>query len=224
MNMDTSSKRLRAKLDMAYPVLSAHAEQIWSSPSICELYPVYLHTMHMIVRSAVPLMECALEQAHLRGFSDKVAIGLASYLIQHIKEEAGHDKWLLEDLETIGFDSEDILKQIPSPQVATLVGAQYYWVHHHHPIALLGHITAIESYHPPTGFSKRLHELTGYPKEAFRTISQHEILDVHHKYELYQMIDELPLEPEHEKMMGISALHTIQAQIDVLIKIYGNSA
>jgi hypothetical protein len=87
--VDTPSERLSAKLDLAYPVLSAHAERIWSSPSIRELYPVYLGTMHMIVRSAVPLMECALEQASARGADDNVAVGLICYLARHIKEESG---------------------------------------------------------------------------------------------------------------------------------------
>lgn len=220
--MNTPSERLRAKLDLAYPVLSAHAERIWSSPFVRELYPAYLRTMHMIVRSAVPLMQGAIEQARARGPADKVAVGLACYFARHMKEESGHDIWLLEDFEATGGDPVEFLKRIPSPRVATLVGAQYYWLRHHHPVSLLGHITAIESYHPPAGFANRLCDLTGYPKEAFRAIARHEVLDIHHKRELYKVIDELPLECGHEKMVSISGLHTLQAGIDVLAEIYEN--
>ncbi|MGZ8240049.1 MAG: iron-containing redox enzyme family protein [Methylobacter sp.] len=218
--MNTPSKHLSTKLDLAYPTLSAHAQRIWDSPNVRELYPIYLRTMHMIVRSAVPLMQAAIVQARARGSADKLATGLISYLTRHIKEESGHDIWLLEDLEATGADQRVTLNCIPPPHVAMLVGAQYYWLRHHHPISLLGHITALESYHPPAGFAKRLSNLTGYPIEAFRAISRHETLDVFHKRELYEVIDELPLKREHEKMMTISGLHTLQAGIDVLTDIY----
>jgi hypothetical protein len=68
-----------------------------------------------------------------------------------------------------------------------LVGAQYYWLHHHHPVALLGHIAAI---------------------------------DIRHSREFYELLDLLPLAPEHEAMIGLSALHTLHAGIDVLSAIY----
>lgn len=218
--MGTPSKRLRAKLGLAYPALSAHAERIWSSPLVRKLYPAYLATMHTIVRSAVPLMECALEQARARSANDEVAAGLVGYLHHHIREESGHDTWLLEDLAETGADAKEPLRRIPPPQVAALVGAQYYWLRHHHPVSLLGHIAAIEGYHPPAGFANRLRDLTGYPETAFRAISRHEILDIGHKRELYELIDRLLLNREHEKMLGVSALHTIGAGIDVFVGIY----
>lgn len=220
--MDTPSTRLSAKLDLAYPVLSAHAQQIWGSPHIRELYPAYLVTMHMIVRSAVPLMEAALEAASARNLNDNVAAGLVRYFAHHIKEESGHDAWLLEDLKALGANPHELVTRIPSPQVATLVGAQYYWLRHHHPVSLLGHLAAIEGYHPPAGFANRLRGLTGYPKAAFRAIERHETLDIRHKRDLYELINRLPLEPVHETILGISALHTIHGQIDVLAEIYAS--
>lgn len=220
MNLDTSSERLRAKLDLAYPVLSGHADRIWGSPCIRELYPAYLKTMHMIVRSAVPLMESALERARACSSRDKVAAGIIYYLERHMKEESGHDVWLLEDLEATGADPTEPLRQIPSSQVATLVGAQYYWLRHYHPISLFGHIMVMETYHPPAGFANQLRDKTGYPKAAFRAIERHETLDIRHKRELYELLDNLSLEREHEKIISISGLHTIQAGIDVLADIY----
>jgi hypothetical protein len=218
--VDTPGDRLRFKIDLVYPALGAYAAQIWSSPRVRELYPAYLGAMHQIVRSAVPLMDTALEQARARGPGDRVAVGLASYLSHHVGEESGHDVWLLEDLQACGGDPTEPLRRIPSPRAATLVGAQYYWLRHYHPVSLLGHIAAIEGNHPPVGFADRLRELTGYPRTAFRAIERHETLDIRHKRELFEVIDSLPLEREHETMMGISALHTMQAGIDVLGEIY----
>ncbi|MDC0670579.1 iron-containing redox enzyme family protein [Nannocystis radixulma] len=220
--MTTPGARLRAKLELAQPFLAAQAEQIWTSPQVRTLYPAYLCTMHMIVRSAVPLMDQAIARAHALGPDDPLATAFAAYLERHVKEEAGHDEWLLEDLAATGSDPTVPLRQIPSPRIASLVGAQYYWLQHHHPIALLGHIAAIESYPPPPGFAERLRERTGYPRDAFRAIARHEVLDIRHRRDLYETIDALPLRPEHEKVVGLSALHTLQAGIEVLAELHEN--
>ena len=37
--------------------------------------------------------------------------------------------------------------------------------------------------------------------------------------ELYEAIDSLPLRPEHEALIGISAFHTVRAAIDVFDEI-----
>jgi hypothetical protein len=200
-------------------MMMQEAKKLWESPLVAQLYPEYLRTMHYIVRSAVPLMESALERASELASTDEVAAGLVRYLTHHVDEERGHDQWLLEDLEATGADPREPLRRIPSPLVAALVGAQYYWLRHHHPISLIGHIAAIEGYPPPVGFAARLHDLTGYPKEAFRAIAIHERLDIRHRRELWDAIDGLPLRREHETMMGISALHTMQGAIDVLAGI-----
>jgi hypothetical protein len=211
----TAGARLRAKLELARPTVVAHAERIWHSPHLRELYPAYLGMMHMIGRSTVPLMTAALERAHELA-PDEVATGLISYLEHHIPEETGHDAWLLEDLAITGADSTKPLRRIPPVSVATLVGAQYYWLRHHHPVSLLGHMAAIEGYPPPLGFARRLQDLTGYPEQAFRSIRRHERLDIRHGRELFAVIDNLPLTRDHETMLGLSALHTMQATIDVL--------
>ena len=38
---------------------------------------------------------------------------------------------------------------MPPPSVAGLVGSQYYWILHHHPVAFLGYVALMEGY-PPT--------------------------------------------------------------------------
>jgi len=218
--MQTPGHRLRAKLELAQPTLAEAAQRLWGSPSVRELYPAYLCTMHMIVRAAVPLMRAALGQARAREGDDGVMESLAVYLERHVQEELGHDGWLEEDLRATGTDPRVLEQMVPSPRIATLVGAQYYWLHHHHPVALLGHIAAIESYPPPVGFAERLCTMTGYPPSAFRTIARHAVLDIRHRREFYEMIDELPLEREHEKVIGLSALHTVQAGVDVLLELH----
>jgi hypothetical protein len=219
MSLETASGRLRAKLEFVNPALVASAERIWSSPFVRELYPVWLSTMHGIVRTPVSLMEAALERARALAPEDDVAAGLVPYLAHHAPEEEGHVRWLLEDLEALGGDPQEAVRRIPSASIASFVGAQYYWLRHHHPVSLLGHMAVIEGNPPQVGFSERLIELTGYPREAFRAIRRHERLDIRHREELYEAIDSLPLQPEHETLIGLSALHTAQAAMAVFDEI-----
>lgn len=220
MSALTASGRLRLKLEIAYPALRASSERIWCSPRLDELYPVYLRTMHGIVRSATPLLQAASARAAELAAGDDVAKGLVDYFAHHAEEERGHDLWLLEDLEALGGDPRRPLREIPSPRVATFVGAQYYWLRHHHPVSLLGHMAVVEGYPPEVGFAARLQRLTGFPEDAFRAVRRHERLDIRHRRELYATIDALPLGAEHEQLIGVSALHTLNAAIGVLDDIH----
>ena len=221
MSIDTNSKRLLRKLDLAYPVFAGVTSRLWSSQHVSDLYPEYLCTMHGIVRSSVPLMQAALEEAERLAPEDEVAAGVAAYLAHHVREEAGHDRWILQDLDALGADPDEPLRRIPSPRVAEVVGSQYYWVRHHHPVSLIGHIAVMEGYPPGPALAEGLQERTGYPKEAFRALSRHARLDIRHRDELYEAIDGLPLEPEHEELIGLSALHTINGLIVVFEEILG---
>jgi hypothetical protein len=218
----SASQRLRAKLDMAYPAVARASSGIWGDERVRELYPAYLTIWHGIVRSAVPLIEAARDRARTLAPGDEVAAMLVPYFEHHGPEEAGHDVWLLEDLEALGGDREAALRRIPSPRVATLVGAQYYWLRHAHPVSLLGHMAVVEGYSPPPGFADRLQALTGHPREAFRAIRRHERLDVKHKRELYELVDRLALTAEHEALMGIAGLHTLQAAVEVFAEIHAS--
>lgn len=218
--MSTAAQRLRLKLSLAQPALRQSAERLWCSPHIREVYPVYLVTVHGITRSAAPLLEAAAERARALAPDDEVAATLAPYLARHALEEKGHDKWVIEDIEALGGDPAEPLRRMPSARVANLVGAQYYWLRHHHPLCLLGHMAVVEGYPPQPGFAERLRILTGYPADAFRTIARHERIDVGHSEQLFEMIDRLALNPAQETMLGVSALHTIHAIIDALDEIH----
>jgi len=178
-------------------------------PRIREAYPEYLITVHCVIRASVPLMESALTQARATASSDPVADGLADYLQQHIEEESGHDEWVLEDLEVLGVERTNVLSRVPSPAVAGMIGSQYYWALHYHPVAVLGYMTVTEGYPTPPKLIERLIGSTGLPRRAFRTLMEHAELDPHHGDELDQVIDTLPLSRELEEVVGLSAMSSV---------------
>jgi hypothetical protein len=164
---------------------------------------------HGIMRASVPLMETALTAARTRR-NDQVAVLLADYLEHHIPEERGHDDWLLTDLESIGIPRDQVLSRIPPLTIAALVGAQYYWVQHVHPVGLLGYIAMFEGYPPAMHDIEHVQAATGYPPEAFRTLLLHAELDAHHGDDLDDLLDSLPLTDQQQTLMGLSAISSVQ--------------
>lgn len=205
------SALLRSKLELALPLFVATGRRLWEHPRIRDLYPEYLVATHGVIRASVPLMERALERARLAAPQDPAAAGLAAYLEHHVDEERGHDDWLLEDLVVLGRSREDVLALPPSASIAALVGAQYYWIEHYHPVALLGYIGLLEGYPPTIADVDALMARTGYEREAFRTLIRHAELDPLHRDDFDEMLDHLPLSPEQSAVIGLSGLYSINA-------------
>jgi len=175
-------------------------------PRLPELWPEYLVVQHQIIRATVPLTRVALDRANELG--DDPA-GLAVYLELHVDEELGHDETLLDDLVLLGLERGEVLERMPSPAVASVVGAQYYWILHHHPVAFLGYVGVMEGYPPTDELVELLVARTGFPREAFRTFSEHGELDPGHRDHLDRTLDALPLTERHEQVIGASAIATV---------------
>jgi hypothetical protein len=108
---------------------------------------------------------------------------------------------------------------MPSPTVASLVGAQYYWVLHHHPVAVLGYVGVMEG-HPPTNeLVETLIARTRFPRESFSTFAQHGELDPGHRDHLDRTLDALPLTRRHEEMIGATAIATTAMATRVIEEI-----
>jgi hypothetical protein len=204
------STRLRSKIELVLPDLIGASRRLIVDSRSADLYPEYLFLLHCVVRASVPLMETALKRAEELAPNDPVSTSLAPYLAEHIPEERDHDEWLLDDLELLGRDRSSILARPPSPTVAAAVGAQYYWILHYHPAALLGYIAAIEGYPPTVELLDDLVERTGHDRAAFRTLFAHAELDPGHRDELDALLDLLPLTHEQTTVMGLSALQSVR--------------
>jgi len=204
---ETASSRLRRKLALAIGPFAEVCTALVEDPRLAELWPEYLIVQHQIIRATVPLTKAAATRA--RGLEDDpVAPELAGYLDEHVAEEDGHDEDLLADLESLGHDRQTVLGRMPSPAVAALVGSQYYWIRHHHPIAFLGYVAFMEGYPPTPELIETLAERSGHSPDAFRTFARHGDLDPGHRDHLDETLDALPLTRDHEAVMAISATTT----------------
>jgi hypothetical protein len=199
------------------PALRAAAADLWRRPRLDRRYGEYLRVMHGVVRASVPLMELAERRCADLGAGDAVAAPLRRYLRQHIAEERGHDDWLLADLAAFGADPAVPLTRAPPPAVARLVGPQYYWIVHHHPVALLGYIAVLEGNAPATALAGWIVSRTGLPDAAVRTVREHAALDAGHADAVFELLDALPLTAAQTGVVTTNALSTV----DALIALYG---
>jgi heme oxygenase-like protein len=174
-----------------------------------ELFSLLQLRSYDLARASVPLMEGALARCQVLASGDEVAANLVPYLDRHIEEERNHDVWLLDDLEHLGLPRQEVLARPPSLTAACLVGAQYYWIFHDHPIALLGYMAGLEGCIASSDSIEAFIKRTGIPREGLRTLLLHAKVDPQHEADLDDLIDRMPLNSRHTAAMGLSALHTV---------------
>jgi hypothetical protein len=214
------SERLRLKVDLAAPALGGTSLILLGHARARDLAPRFLAVGYQIARAAVPLMETALARTRELA-NDPVARGLEPYLKTHIQEEMHSEEpggAVLADLEELGTDTAELRAGAPPPKLAALIRAQHDWILHRHPVAVLGFLQ-IERFHARQETVERLIETTGLPRAGFRQLLLHAELDVGHAEELDRLLDALPLEPWHERLVGESALYTISQLADALFDV-----
>jgi hypothetical protein len=219
MNSASHSRRLRDKIHIARGGLDAAATALWTHPRLAEIYPEFLFRNHAVIRASVPLMQAAAAAYEPQVASGPLAAGIFSYLTHHIPEEMHHDDWILEDLEVLSISRSEVLLRVPPPAVAALVGAQYYWIWHYQPVALLGFIAVLEGTPPDVDYFERVADRAGIPQEAFSNLLRHGRLDPRHRDDLDRALDELPLTDDHHSLLGVSSFQTIHLLTRVVEEI-----
>lgn len=217
-----NSDALRTKIELVYGDLSATGAQVVNHPDARKVYPHFLVALYSLTRASVPLMEWALAESRLRAPGDESATLLAEYFRSHIPEEVGHDIWILEDLEAMGFNREKVRLLTPSPTAARLIGAQYYWAKFCHPVALLGYMEIAEAYPPTLSTVAELKKGTGFGDDCFRALRRHASIDLEHREDLHRLLDSLVLTREQEQLVSLSALTSIDLLIQLFNEVLSN--
>lgn len=218
----SNSTRLRRKIELVLGEYAAPGRLLLAHPHAAEVYPHYLATLYYLPATAMALMDAALQRAEAIAADDAVAGALVPYLERHMEEELHGGEpgaGVVTDLEAIGFDAGALRSDPPPAKIAALVGAQYFWIFHGHPVALLGYLGVIEGFHPRSEAVERLVERTGLAREGFAQLFEHADLDVAHSRELDDLLDALPLTPFHEQLLGLSALQTVELLSDALLDV-----
>lgn len=205
----STSEHLHQKRRLLSRRLWAASHRLWQHEDVAQMYPCLLFRSYCIARAAVSFLEAAAARLETMVGKDPAAAGLLEFLGYFTPEEAGHDEWMMEDLEELGVSRQEVLARVPPPAIAGLIGAQYYWVLHHHPVSVLGFFFLGETSGPRIDDVEDLIRRAGLPRAAFRNFLRHAVLDLKHGNDIERVIDELPLTGDHLSMIGVSLAHSI---------------
>jgi pyrroloquinoline quinone (PQQ) biosynthesis protein C len=204
----SNSEVLWQKIRLAEPRLFSTTHLFWNHPDLARMLPEFLIQAHLLIRSGLALMSAAREQA-LALPGDDVARKLESYLKLHLEEEVGHDRWLLDDICSLGYEPQEVLQAPPCPGVVALVGAQYFWMSHIHPVAVMGYLILMEGYAPLVEQLDAIQAHTGLPSSAFRCLRAHADDDPGHLADLNATLDAMCLSTDQARAVSMCAFAAI---------------
>lgn len=195
------STRTLTLLQAAAPTTGLSPEEIGEGGA--ESYVRFLRATHVYLRASVPLMRAAIERAN----GSPRYRHLIPYLAQHIEDESGHDEWLLEDIAGAGYSCDTTREEL-IPELAQIVGTQYFHVLHGNLWQFFGYMYALETGSPSERLIEELKRSTGLPASAFRTLVEHQELDGSHSSELAELIDGFNLSAVEESEFIKNSLAT----------------
>jgi hypothetical protein len=204
-----NSKLLHTILAPLLPALDQATSRIWHTESPHATYLAWLRVTHAMLQATPALLQEAADHCPC----DEP--DLAAYFRRNSRDESGHAAWAAADYLAAKGDPDRLAEFLPPPELARLVGAQYFWIRHADPVALLGHIAVLEAHPPSPRLAAVLAARTGLPDAAFRTLRGHAEADPHHARRLAETLDRTALPPRRFRLVVRSALTTVDALIDL---------
>lgn len=141
-----------------------------------ETYLAYLEQAYHHVKHALPLMMMMGSRL------PKEKEWVRRILVDYIKEETGHDDWILGDIKHAGGDVERVRNSKPSLPVELMNAFNYDNVTRGNPMSYFGMIVALEgaSTELATKAAEAMGKSMGLGKECFSYLLSHGDLDIEH--------------------------------------------
>lgn len=141
-------------------------------------------------------------------------------IMHHLKEETGHDLWLLSDLEKMGH-TPDQFNFLPS--ASSLIKSQYYQIQHDDPISLCGYSQFLELLSAETAGVLAARVESAHGKKTAVFLKGHALVDVQHAEDGWNMIDrasesQIPKIKENLIMTSLLYLQMLTEIKDMTIK------
>ncbi|MBT7950501.1 MAG: iron-containing redox enzyme family protein, partial [Gammaproteobacteria bacterium] len=150
-------------------------------------YIAFLTQAYYHVRHTTPLLmavgsRISMDQEWLRE-----AVG------EYIKEEMGHQEWVLNDIEAAGGDRIAVLNGTPSMATELMVSYAYDTIHRVNPLAFFGMVLVLEgtSIKLATRAADTIQKTLGLEQNAFSYLQSHGSLDIEHMDFLESLINRI---------------------------------
>src|SRR6202163_1531812 len=100
------------------------------------LYLDFLTEAYHHVRHTFPLLALAASRTSDERYQDA--------LVEYMEEERGHEKWILDDIRTVGGNPDAVRTGTPGVPCQIMVGYAYYAIERISPYAFLGSVHVLE--------------------------------------------------------------------------------
>lgn len=150
-------------------------------------YVAFLEQAYHHVRHTVPLLRAcraALPPRHA---------WLREPLDEYVREEQGHDEWILDDLRACGADAEAVRHGEPGHAAEVMVAYAYDTIARRNPLGFFGMVHVLEgtSVNLALLAADRIQEPLGLPDAAFSYLRSHGTLDREHTAQFAQLMDRI---------------------------------
>ena len=152
-----------------------------------ESYQAFLVNAYHHVRHTVPLMmACGARLPERLSW-------MQGALVEYIKEEAGHEQWILNDLAVTGADPARVRRSEPSLEAELLVAYVYDFIQRRNPVGFFGMVYVLEgtSTSLATAAADLVQSHLRLPNAAFTYLRSHGELDKEHVGFFERLIDQL---------------------------------
>jgi pyrroloquinoline quinone (PQQ) biosynthesis protein C len=150
-----------------------------------EHYLEFLKQAYQHVRHTVPLlMACGLRVDDDRPW-------LRDAIIHYIDEEAGHDEWILQDIDCAGGDAASVRNGQPSHATDVMVAYAYDGVQRRNPLIFFGMGFVLEgtSVQLAIRAADKLMEALDLPPQAFTYLTSHGEIDREHTKDFATLVN-----------------------------------
>jgi len=163
-------------------------------------YRAYLVQAYHHVKHTVPLlMACGsrlpVEKEWLR-----------TAIAEYIKEETGHQEWILDDLRACGEDPEQHRFGSPNRETELMVAYAYDSIQRGNPVGFFGMVLVLEgtSIQLATHAAQAIRDSLGLPAAAFSYLSSHGALDVGHMEFFTSLMNRLHSHPDQQAVIHMA--------------------
>jgi pyrroloquinoline quinone (PQQ) biosynthesis protein C len=194
--LETESRALLHQLDV-HP----RARQLFEGTLDATAYAHFLVQTYHYVRWTKPLLELAGRRMVETGRHP----ALASLLLQKAREETGHERWLLADLQQLGWSAEAVNQAPMCTAVEAYVGWNRFTAEEGSPLAFLGTAYVLEALAADHAgeAARNLQERSGIPgiQRAVTFLRGHGAADEGHVAELATLLGSLTVPEECEALL-----------------------
>ncbi len=204
---------LKALIDILIPGTSVKAKLILNENLTKDKYIAYLTDLYHMVLPLCHQMQVAMDEYKKLDAAKYQPV--IEYLEHHIKEEVGHEQWILTDLSNLGVDAETIKASKPKKEIINMIGSMYYRIFHAEPCAVLGYMAVSETYPVSIKIIETMIKAANLDPNCINALKQHAIIDIGHAHDMYAFIESFDWSEQQQAVMLDSAKATIFHMITV---------